>query len=54
MEVVLEVGVEDVLMNDDGSMDVIIVWEDLGVVNLVLINLGLMLVNVEINFVVFV
>ncbi|MGB3620024.1 MAG: YebC/PmpR family DNA-binding transcriptional regulator, partial [Ketobacter sp.] len=49
MEAALEAGAEDVLTNDDGSMDVITAWEDLGAVNSALINSGLTSANAEIN-----
>lgn len=54
MEVVLEVGVEDVVIYDDGVIDVYIVWEEMGVVCDVLEVVGLKVDVVEVLMILFI
>ena len=49
MEAALEAGAEDVLTLDDGSIEVITSWEDLGKVKAALDKAGLQSANAEIN-----
>ena len=49
MEAALEAGAEDVLGLDDGSVEVITAWEDLGKVKAVLDDAGLVSATTEIN-----
>jgi YebC/PmpR family DNA-binding regulatory protein len=49
MEAALEAGAEDVITHDDGSIDVITAWEDLGKVKASLDAAGLTSASAEIN-----
>lgn len=54
MEVVLEVGVEDVVIYDDGAIDVYIVWEEMGKVRDVLEAVGLKVDSAEVFMISFI
>lgn len=49
IEVALEAGAEDVVTNDDGSMDVLTAWEDFSAVKEALLGAGLESENAEVT-----
>jgi YebC/PmpR family DNA-binding regulatory protein len=51
MEVALEAGAEDVILNDDGSMEVITPWEELTAIKDALVTAGLDPANAEVTMV---
>lgn len=52
IEVALEAGAEDVVTNDDGSMDVLSAWEDFSAVKEALLDAGLEPENAEVTMLV--